>query len=56
MNSKNSQITDPHRLLLKISGNIYVKKSDKILKNDAKLYVQNNSQEVYVNNIDMNNV
>ena len=31
MNSKNSQITDPHRILLNLSDNMYVKKSDKYI-------------------------
>ena len=31
MNSKNSQITDPHRILLNLSDNMYLKKSDKYI-------------------------
>ena len=52
MNSKNSKISDPNRLLLKLSGKINLKRSDKYvsLSNLNKYYTWKNIKKSYKNN------
>ena len=52
MNSKNSETSDPHKLLLNLTGKINLKKSDKYiaLSNFSVYYTWKNIRKSYKNN------
>ena len=52
MNSKNSKISDPHRLLLNLTDKINLKRSDKYvaLSNLSIYYTSKNIKKLYKNN------
>ena len=52
MNSKNSETSDPHKLLLNLTGKINLKKSDKYiaLSNFRVYYTWKNIRKSYKNN------
>ena len=52
MNSENSEISDPHRLLLNLSDKINVKSKDKYvaLSNLSIYYAWKNTKKLYKNN------